>query len=139
MWTKTHSQTVKNLSAQRVWDVWTDVNQWHTWQDDVEHAHIDGPFESGKTFDFRPKGGPNIRIELTTVEKDAIFVDVTRFPLARMIDSHELIERGDELEIRSTVTMQGPLAFVWRKLVGEGVANGLAEQTRRLIERAQHG
>ena len=68
----------------------------------------------------------------------AVFVDVTRFPLARMIDSHELIEHGDELEIKSTITLEGPLAFLWRKLVGEGVAKGLPEQTRRLIERVQH-
>jgi hypothetical protein len=138
MWTKSYSQTVKDLSAERVWDVWTDVNQWHAWQDDVEYACLDGAFESGKKFAFRPKGGPDIEIELTEVRKNSTFVDVTRFPFARMIDSHELIEHGDELEIKCTVTMVGPLAFVWRKLVGEGVANGLPEQTRRLIERAQH-
>jgi hypothetical protein len=137
MWTQSYSQTVKDLSAERVWNVWTDVNQWHTWQDDVEYARLDGEFESGKKFAFRPKGGPNVELELTDVRKNSVFVDVTRFPFARMIDSHELIERGDELEIKSTITMQGPLAFLWRKLVGEGVASGLPEQTRRLIERAQ--
>jgi hypothetical protein len=138
MWTQSYSQTVKDLSAERVWSVWTDVNQWHTWQDDVEYARLDGQFESGNKIAFRPKGGPNVQLELTDVRKNSVFVDVTRFPFARMIDSHEIIERGDELEIKSTITMQGPLAFLWRKLVGEGVANGLPDQTRRLIERAQH-
>src|SRR6187399_554845 len=121
MWTQSYSQTVKDLSAERVWNVWTDVNQWHTWQDDVGYARLDGEFESGKKFAFRPKGGPNVQLELTDVRKNSLFVDVTRFPFALMIDSHELIERGDELEIKSTITMQGPLAFLWWKLVGEGV------------------
>lgn len=138
MWTKSYSHRVKGLSAERVWDVWTDVNRWHLWQDDVEYAKIDGAFEAGKKFAFRPKGGPNLQLELTAVEPQSVFVDVTRFPLARMIDSHELIDHGDELEIRSTITLEGPLAFLWRKLVGEGVAKGLPEQTRRLIERAAH-
>lgn len=140
MWSKSYSQTVKGLTAQQVWDVWSDVNQWHTWQDDIEHARLDGEFKTGASFLFRPKGGPNITIELSHVEPGAVFVDVTRFPLARMVDSHEIIPRGDALEIKTTVTIQGPLSFVWRKLVAENVASGLQVQTEKLIEKARlHG
>ena len=88
---------------------------------------------------FKPKGGPNIRLELTEVKPNYSFVDLTRFPLARMFDLHELLDHGDKLEIKSTIRIEGPLSFLWRKLVAENVAKGLKEQTERLIEKAKNG
>jgi hypothetical protein len=78
-----------------------------------------------------------VRIELVDVQAPSRFVDVTHFPLARMVDTHELVETEEGLEIRNSLRMEGPLAFVWRKLVGEGVAKSLPEQTARLVEHAR--
>ena len=138
MWSKSYSKTVKGLKASQVWKVWADVNQWHTWQNDIEYAKLDGEFKKGNAFHFKPKGGPTFNIELTKVEPNSIFVDLTKFPLAKMYDSHELIVRGDELEIRTTISIEGPLSFVWRKIVAENVANGMKEQTERLVEKARN-
>jgi hypothetical protein len=137
MWSSTFSQKVTGVSGQHVWAVWTDVEGWSSWQDDVEYAHLEGRFSQGAVIRFKPKGGPTVRIELIDVEAPSRFVDVTRFPLARMVDAHELVETDEGLEIRNTLSMEGPLAFVWRKLVGEGVAKSLPEQTTRLVEQAR--
>ena len=139
MWTKSYSKTVEKLTAAQVWAVWTDVNQWHQWQDDIEYAKLDGEFEKGSVILFKPKGGPKIKLEVTAVEPDSVFVDLTRFPLARMFDSHELIDHGDKLEIKSTIRIEGPLSFLWKKIVAENVANGLEAQTERLIEKVRNG
>ena len=137
MWTKSYSKTVENLNGSRVWRIWTDVNQWHTWQDDIEYAKLDGEFKTGNVIRFKPKGGPALKIELTEVKPGSVFVDLTRFPMARMYDSHELIDHGGKLELKSTIRIQGPLSFLWRKLVAENVANGLKEQTDKLIEKSR--
>jgi hypothetical protein len=139
MWSRTHSRTVKGLKAEQVWQVWTDVNQWHTWQPDIEHARLDGAFAVGNTFVLKPKGGPKVNIEIIEAEPNRQFTDLTRFPGARMYGSHQFVVRGDELEIRTTMSIEGPLAFVWRKIVAEDVAKGMPEQTEQLIERAAHG
>ena len=136
MWTQSYSKTVKDLSAAQVWKVWSDVDRWHLWQDDIEYARMNGPFESGGSFKFKPKGGPDLTLELSEVRPNALFVDITRFPLARMVDSHELIERDGGLEIRTTIRMEGPLAFLWRKIVGEDVVKSLPAQTDHLIAQA---
>jgi hypothetical protein len=136
MWTSSYTQDVSGVSAQRVWDVWADVEGWAAWQDDVEHASLEGPFATGGRISFKPRGGPKVRIDLVDVRAPSRFVDVTRFPLARMVDTHELVETDEGLQIRNTLRMEGPLAFVWRRLVGEGVAKSLPEQTARLVERA---
>lgn len=137
MWTQTYSTTIDGLSAEQVWKVWTDVNQWHTWQDDIELAELQGEFKAGNYFRFRPKGGPTINIELTEVKPMSVFVDLTRFFLAKMYDSHELIQHGEQLEIKTTIKLEGPLALVWRKLVVQDIVQGLPAQTEKLIAQAR--
>lgn len=136
MWQHTHTRTVKGVRAEQLWRVWSDVNQWHTWQPDLEFARMTGDFAAGNRFSLRPKGGPTVNIEIVRAEPNRAFVDLTRFPGARMYGSHEFLPLEDGLEIRTTMRVEGPLSFVWRKLVAEGIAKGEAEQTERLIERA---
>lgn len=137
MWSTTYTEKVPGISGQRVWDVYADVENWPGWQDDVEYARIEGGFATGSVIRFKPRGGPKVWIELTEVHAPSRFTDTTRFPLARMVDVHEFTQTDDELEIRNTVSMSGPLAWLWRKLVGEGVARSLPAQTARLVERAR--
>ena len=115
------------------------LNQWHTWQDDIDHAILQGEFRDGGTLRFKPKGGPDLTLALTDIRPLAAFTDVTRFPLARMYDTHELLDRDDGVEIRTTIRVEGPLSFLWRKLVAENIVKGLAAQTDKLISQVRHG
>ena len=139
MWSKTYSKKVQGLKAEQVWKVWADLNQWHTWQSDIEYAKLEGEFKVGNTFLLKPKGGPRVNIEIIKVEPNRQFTDLTRFPGAKMYGSHEFVIHGDELEIKTTMSIEGPLSFVWRKIVAEDVANGMMEQTDNLIEKARNG
>lgn len=136
MWQHTHTRTVKGVGADQLWRVWSDVNQWHTWQSDIEYARLDGAFAVGNTFTLKPQGGPTVQIEIVRAEPGRAFTDLTRFPGARMYGAHEFVSGSDGLEIRTTLRIEGPLSFIWRKIVAEGIAKGEAEQTERLIERA---
>ncbi len=137
MWSKTYSKRVRGVQSEKVWNLWTDVNQWHTWQSDIEYAKLNGEFNVGNTFGLKPKGGPAVSIEIVAVESGRQFTDLTRFPGARMFGCHEFIAHGDELEIRTTVSIEGFLSFLWKKIVAENVAHGMAEQTEALIEKAR--
>ena len=139
MWSKSYSKKVSGLEAEQIWDVWTNVNEWHTWQPDIEQARIEGEFKVGNTFMLKPKGGPRVIIEIILVDPLRQFTDLTRFPGARMYGSHEFIECENEIEIKTTMSIEGPLSFIWRKLVAEDVANGMAEQTESLINTARNG
>ncbi|MGE5625945.1 MAG: SRPBCC family protein [Bacillota bacterium] len=138
MWTRRHSMSFEGVTPEQVWKVWSDVNQWHVWQGDIEYARLEGAFETGKVFRFRPKCGPELGIELTDVKPLKGYADLTRFPGAKMLDAHEILDHGDRIEIRNTLTVSGPLGFLWRKLVAEGVAASIEDQTRRMVERARH-
>jgi len=127
----------EGVAPAQVWRVWSDVNRWQAWQPDIEYAKLDGPFEAGQVFRFRPKGGPELRLEITEAKPHAGYTDLTRFPGAKMLDSHELLDHGDRIEIRNTLTVTGRLGFLWRKLVAESVAAGIEDQTRRMVEQAR--
>ncbi|WP_281401112.1 hypothetical protein [sulfur-oxidizing endosymbiont of Gigantopelta aegis] len=43
------------------------------------------------------------------------------------------------MEIKTTMSVEGYLGFIWRKIVAEDVANGMEEQTNSLIKKAQDG
>lgn len=137
MWSKRHSMSFEGVRPEQVWKVWSDVNGWSKWQADIEYARLEGAFEAGQVFKFRPKGGPELDIELTEVTPLSSYADLTRFPLAKMHDAHEIVDHGDRIEIRNTLTVSGPLGFLWRKLVAEGVAASIEGQTRSMIERAR--
>ena len=136
MWSKSYSKKVKGVKASQVWKVWSNVDEWHTWQKDTDYAKLDGPFQAGSTFTLKPKGGPKVRIEIVEAHENQGFVDLTRFPLARMYGSHQFVEKNGELEMTTTMSVEGPLAFLWRKIVAEDVANGLEAQTEWLIQKA---
>jgi hypothetical protein len=42
MWSSSYTQNVTGISVQRIWDVYSDVENWPSWQDDVGYAHLGG-------------------------------------------------------------------------------------------------
>ena len=136
-WSQSYSKRVKGLEASQVWKVWSDIDQWHVWQSDIEYAKLEGDFVEGSHFKLKPKGVSEVDIQLIQVETNKVFTDQTNFPLARMYGKHEFIQHGDELEVKTTMSVQGFLGFVWRKIVAEDIANGMPEQTDHLIRQVE--
>ena len=136
MWTRSYSIIVKDVSLEVLWTVWSDVNQWHTWKNNIQFAKIEGAFETGNSFVFKPKSDPRLVVGLPEVNPNKNFITATSFLGATMRDNHELIERTDGIEVKITINMDGMLSWVWRKIVAEGVVAGLPAQTDAMIARA---
>lgn len=139
MWKQSYSITIKASDSKKIWDVWIDVNNWDKWQADIDQAKLDKKMSLGSVIQFKPKGGPNFNLEVTEFVENKKFTDLTKFPLAKMYDEHEIIVKGDEIEIKTTISISGPLSFIWRKIVAENIVKGLPEQTEALINRAVNG
>ena len=135
-WSRSYSTRVKGVEPEKIWKVWTDIDHWHTWQSDIEYAKLEGEFKPGSTFTLKPVKGPKVKIRLHRVEPLRNFTDLTRFPGARMYGSHDFICHGDELEIKTTIELEGFMSFLWRKIVAEDIVKSLPEQTKNLIARA---
>lgn len=139
MWSQSYSRKVRGINVADIWQVWIDVNQWHTWHDDIEYAKLIGnKVMVGSKFILKPKNGPKVNIEFIQIDVNKSFTDLTRFPLAKMYGKHEFIPHANgELEIKTTMSVTGLLSFVWQKLVAEKIASDEEQQTDRLIERVK--
>lgn len=136
MWYKTYSKKISNIKIAEIWSVWADVNQWGIWQDDLDYAKLSGKFAAGSKFTLKPKGVPEVTIELIKVEENKCFIDLTRFPFAKMYGEHQFIQINDnEVEIRTTVRVTGLLGFIWRKIVAQKIVDDEPKQIQNLIDR----
>lgn len=136
MWKKTHSVLTKAVTKEQIWQLFADVNNWHIWDDDIEYAHLQGKFEKGNFILLKPKGGPKVKIELVEMHPNEGFLDVTKFPLAKMYDYHSFEQTPDGLKITNTITVKGILAFVWIKLVAQNMVHGLPVHMEKQIQAA---
>lgn len=125
MWTKSHSIVTKEATKEQMWKLFSDVNNWHTWDKGIEFAKLEGEFEKGNHFTLRPKGGPNVKVKLLETIKNNRFLDVTYFPLAKMFDDHLFEETPDGLKITNTITVKGLLGFFWVKMVARKIVDTL--------------
>ncbi|MDD5304492.1 MAG: polyketide cyclase [Elusimicrobia bacterium] len=136
-WEKSYTCVAKDVSSEQIWETWADVNQWHQWDADIEYARMSMPFREGSSFELKPRGGPKVKIEILETHLGRSFTDLTRFPLARMYGIHEALPSSEGLELRHTVRIEGPLSFLWRKIVAEKIAAGMQAQAHLMIEAAK--
>ncbi len=134
MWTKSHATITNEVTREQMWKLFADVNNWHTWDNGIEYATMEGPFEKGNHFTLKPRKGPKVKIELIETEKNRKFVDLTRFPLAKMYGEHTFEDTPAGLKITTTMKVEGPLGFLWKKLVAEGIANAVPEEVKTQIK-----
>jgi len=132
MWQVTHERTFPGLKKEAVWAAWADVDNWHLWDRDIEYAKLQDGFREGGSFILKPKGGPKVKIRFQRVAPLQGYTDITKFPLATMYGIHDLEETPAGLKMAITIRVEGPLAWMWRKIVAQGVANDAPAQIESL-------
>lgn len=137
MWEKTYSTTTQAVSAAQMWRLFADVNNWQKWDTEIDYAQMQGKFERGNHFFIKVKKGPKVKIQLIETDENRRFVDLTRFPGARMTGEHRFEESQEGLKITTTMRVSGPLGFLWRKIVAQGIVDSLPTETQRQIEAAK--
>ena len=68
--------------------------------------------------------------------KDKSFLDVTKFPLAKMFDNHTFEETPQGLKITNTISVTGVLGFLWRKIVAQKIVDSLPNDMQTQIKSA---
>lgn len=114
-----------NTNPERVFAIYEDVTNWKRWDPDVESSYITGPFSAGTTGKLKPAKGPETRIQIVAVEKNKSFTVQSRLPLCTMTFEHELLPIKDSTRVIHRVSFNGPLSFVFGRLIGGQIRKGL--------------
>lgn len=113
---------------------WADMPTWPEWSTDTEWVRLDGPCGTGATGRLKPKGGPAVRFTVTQWTPGERFVDVSDLLGARLTFDHTTRSTsGGGARIDVTVTLAGPLAPLWRRIMGAGIATSLQADLDRLV------
>jgi hypothetical protein len=115
---------------------WADMATWPEWNLDTEWVRLDGPFTEGATGVLKPKGGPKVRFVVARLTADE-FVDVSKLVGARLTFAHRVASAGDKTEVTVDVSLAGPLAPVWKLILGKGIAASAQPDLERLAAVAE--
>jgi hypothetical protein len=122
-------------------DVWrrayADADAWPRWNDELKSAKLDGPLRLGVSAKITFKTGLRLRFEVVEFEEGRLFTDEARLPGARMGHRH-LVEPSahDGSRLTNTIYIEGPLAPLWRRVLGPRAAKTLPAAQRAIIELA---
>lgn len=137
MWTRTYRKTFVNVDEKAIWKLWTDVDHWPTWHEDLEYCKMSGPFKVGSHFMLKPKGVPAVKIEIVEIDNGKKFTDCTHFFGAKMYDTHELEVTNEGLCLTNKLVVKGWLKWLWIMLVAKNVAKTVPDEMEALVKLAR--
>ena len=108
-----------------IFQIYADVENWHSWDPDTKSASIDGAFEVGTRGRITPPKGKTLPMLLTEVEPDRLFTVESKIPLFRILFEHELRTLPAGTEITHRVTFSGPLAIILGPMLTKQLNAGL--------------
>ena len=137
MWSRSFQKTYTGVTKEQIWRLWTDVNNWTRWHDDLDYCKMEGEFKVGNHFMLKPQGVSPVKIMLTEVNPYRSFTDCAEFFGAKMYDTHAMEETSEGLIISHKVVVTGPLRWIWVKLVAQGVAADVPREVDALVALAR--
>ncbi|MFI9509493.1 SRPBCC family protein [Nocardia sp. NPDC052566] len=115
---------------------WADMATWPEWNNDTEWVRLDGPFAQGSTGTLKPKGGPKVGFVIEKLT-DSEFVDVSELIGARLTFAHRVAVDGDRTTVTVTVSIDGPLRWLWTKVMGADLAESVQPDLDALVAEAE--
>ena len=132
-----HREFATTTSAARstLWALWTDINNWSSWNAGVAQAKLTGPFVNGAEFRMTPNGQDAMTSRLVRVEEGVAFTDETVLGDIRVTVEHR-IENTDEsnaLRVVCSAHVTGPGA----EHVGAAVTEDFDDVLAALVKLAE--
>ena len=138
MTTLATAHVTSTAPATAFFDRWADMATWPEWNLDTEWVRLDGAFAEGATGVLKPKGGPKVPFVVARLVPGSVFDDVSRLVGARLTFAHRVTPTaGGGSVVTVTVSMDGPLAAVWRRILGKGLIASLQPDLDRLARAAE--
>jgi len=112
-------------SLENIFDVYTNVEGWCSWDADVKSSSISGAFKKGVEGVLVPSKGPTAKFSLVEVTLNQSFTSETKLPFCCMRFEHQLKSSGEFTEVSHRIGFTGALSFIWRRLIGSQIKKGL--------------
>jgi len=137
-----HWETTSTLEAEvapaGIWErAYADAATWPRWNAEIRRASLDGPLALGATARVVFGTGLRLRFRVVEFEQGRLFTDEARLLGARMGHRHLLEPAPGGCRLVNTIYIEGPLAWLWRRLMGPRAARALPGAQRAAVELAR--
>jgi len=122
---------------EHIFEIYADVQNWHTWDPDTKSASLDGPFQVGSRGRLTPAKGNTVPMLVTALVPNRSFTVESKIPLFRMVFEHELIPSGTNTEVVHRVTFSGLLSALLGPALARHLDVGLPQTLANLKQRAE--
>lgn len=122
---------------ERIFAIYQDVPNWHTWDPDTKNASLVGPFRVGSRGKLTPTKGNAVPMLLTSLVPNRSFTVESSIPLFRMVFEHELHPSGANTEVVHRVTFSGLLSLLLGRLLAKQLNLGLPRTLANLKQLAE--
>jgi hypothetical protein len=132
-------QITINVGPEKIFSLYETVSQWKDWDSDVTLSTISGPFAIGTTGKLKPAKGPETKITIASVEKNKSFTVESKLPLCVITFEHELQPLKNATHVTHRVSFNGPLTFLFGRVIGSQIRKGLPRTLLGLKRAAESG
>ena len=127
-----------SASAEVIWQLWKNAQEWPSWDTELEWVTINGPFTEGQTGKLKPKGAPVSHFKITKCIRNKQFTDVASLPFSRLIFDHYLTVNNDKTIVTHQILIDGPFSWIFLKLLGPKLIIGLDQALPQLVKMAEN-
>jgi hypothetical protein len=134
---QTTSTLEAGVSPASIWEkAYADAAAWPRWNAEIKRASLDGPLALGASAKIVFGTGLRLRFRVVEFEDGRLFTDESRLLGARMGHRH-LVEPTEDggSRLTNTIYIEGPLAPLWRRIIGPAAARTLPGAQKAMIAR----
>jgi len=122
---------------ERIWSIWADVENWGTWNSDIEKIEINGPFAVGSEIVMTPAGQDPVHLRIADLVEGRRFVDEAEFGGVTVRTTHRLDRLdGDRIRVTYRTEITGPAADELGPQVGPAITADFPQTLAALVARA---
>lgn len=126
-----------DATKEQIWKIWSDVENWNKWDNEVESSKINGKFQKGTKGILKPTNGPKSKFILESANYPVEFISKSNLPLAKMNFTHKLTEKDGKLFITHGVEISGLTTFLFSKVIGKKIVAELPKTMENLSKMAK--
>jgi hypothetical protein len=138
---ETTSALRATVSRSAIWELaYASADAWPRWNEAIRSAELDEPLALGATARIVFRSGLRLRFRVVEFEQGRLFTDEARLPGARIGHRHLLERHGEHGSLLvNTIYIEGPLAWLWRRIIGTAAARTLPGAQGAIVELAREG
>jgi hypothetical protein len=121
----------------QIWKIWEDVENWKSWDQEIELSQIDGSFQAGTTGSTKFVGTPLFKTLLTQVEPHKLVVQEAYLSFAKVVSYQSMRQVDGKTEMTFQVEIRGPLSLFYACILGRFIKKKIPTEMEEMLKRAK--